>query len=35
MNEEGRPKGFAHVEFESADAAKKALELNGVELDGR
>jgi RNA recognition motif-containing protein len=29
MNEEGRPKGFAHVEFESPDAAKKALELNG------
>jgi nucleolin len=29
MNEEGRPKGFAHVEFETAEAAQKALEFNG------
>ena len=35
LNEEGRAKGFAHVEFESHEAAKKALEFNGQELDGR
>ena len=35
MNEEGRPKGFAHVEFATPEGAKKALELNGQELDGR
>jgi nucleolin len=29
MGEDGRPKGFAHVEFESHEAAKAALELNG------
>ena len=29
LNEEGRAKGFAHVQFESPDSAKKALELNG------
>ncbi|XP_014005332.1 nucleolin [Salmo salar] len=32
----GRPKGFAFVEFESAEAAKEALEnLNGTEIEGR
>lgn len=35
MNEEGRPKGFAHVEFETSDAAQAALKYNGEELDGR
>ena len=36
MNEEGRPRGFAHVEFGSAEEAKKALETkNGEELEGR
>ena len=36
MNEEGRPRGFAHVEFDSPQAAMKAVqELNGVALDGR
>lgn len=36
MNEEGRPKGFAHIEFESPDAARKALDSNnGKEIDGR
>ena len=29
MNEEGRSKGFAHVEFETPEAAKKAIESNG------
>ena len=35
MNDEGRPKGFAHVEFDTPEAAKSALELNGGDLDGR
>lgn len=35
MGDDGRAKGFAHVQFSSPDAAKKAMELNGVELDGR
>lgn len=35
MGEDGRPKGFAHVEFETPDAAKSAVSLNGQELDGR
>lgn len=32
---DGRSKGFAYVQFASAEAAKKALGLNGQELDGR
>ena len=35
LNEEGRAKGFAHVQFEDPASAKKAIELNGQELDGR
>lgn len=35
MGEDGRPKGFAHVEFESADGVKSAMSLNGADLDGR
>lgn len=35
MGEDGRPKGFAHVEFETPDAAKSAVAYNGQELDGR
>ena len=35
MGDDGRPRGFAHVEFESPEAAKKALEYNGENLDGR
>ncbi len=33
--ETGRLKGFGFVEYSSADAAKKALELDGQELSGR
>jgi hypothetical protein len=34
--ETGRARGFAHVEFEDADAAGKAVELNGqLDLGGR
>jgi RNA recognition motif-containing protein len=29
LNEEGRAKGFAHVQFADPASAKKALELNG------
>lgn len=32
---EGNPRGFAHVEFDSEEGVKKALELSGQELDGR
>lgn len=32
---EGNPRGFAHVEFDSEEAVKKALEMTGQELDGR
>ena len=36
MNEEGRARGFAHVEFASVEEAKKAIEdKNGQELEGR
>jgi len=32
---DGYAKGFAHIDFDVADSAGKALELNGSELDGR
>ena len=35
MGDDGRAKGFAHVQFASPDAAKSAMDLNGQELDGR
>lgn len=31
----GRSRGFGYVEFETAEAAQKALELAGKEIDGR
>ncbi len=31
----GRPKGFAHVEFERPEAVQEAMKLYGQELDGR
>eukprot|EP00057_Strongylocentrotus_purpuratus_P003877 XP_003727573.1 PREDICTED: nucleolin isoform X2 [Strongylocentrotus purpuratus] len=35
MNEEGRPKGFAFIEFASEEAAEEALKnQQGVEIDG-
>jgi len=35
LDEEGRSRGFAYVEFETSQAAKTALEYNGADLDGR
>jgi nucleolin len=32
---EGNPRGFAHVEFDTAEAVTAALALTGSELDGR
>ena len=31
----GRSRGFGFVTFADSDSARKALELNGTELDGR
>jgi nucleolin len=35
MGDDGRPKGFAHIEFDSHASVKSAAALNGQELDGR
>jgi len=35
MGEDGRAKGFCHVEFASPADAQEALKLNGQEIDGR
>ena len=35
LNENGRPKGFCHVEFESVDSAVRAMQKSGEEIDGR
>ena len=32
---EGRPRGFAHVDFDSNEAVENALEKSGYKLDGR
>jgi len=34
-NEEGKMKGFAHVDFDSAEAVESAKKLAGTQLDGR
>jgi nucleolin len=34
-SQDGKSKGFCHVEFESIEAASKAMRKNGSELDGR
>ncbi len=34
-HETGRCKGFCHIEFDAPESAKKAIQLNGQELDGR
>ena len=35
MNEDGRAKGFCHVDFDSAEAVQKAMGKAGQNLDGR
>lgn len=35
LQEDGRRKGFAHIDFKSEEDRKKALTRNGKELDGR
>lgn len=34
-NEDGRLKGFAHVDFDSKEGVDNAIKKNGQELDGR
>jgi len=34
-DQEGKVRGFAHVEFDSSEAVQEALKLSGSELDGR
>lgn len=34
-HEDGRAKGFCHVDFDSADSVQKAIALAGQDLDGR
>jgi nucleolin len=35
MRDDGKSKGFAHIEFASKDGMKSALKKNGSDLDGR
>jgi RNA recognition motif-containing protein len=35
MGQDGRPRGFAHVEFETSEAAQMALKEADAEVDGR
>ena len=35
MGEDGRPRGFAHVEFEDNESAHNAMKLAGQDMDGR
>tara|TARA_B110000285_G_scaffold232907_1_gene305228 strand:- start:391 stop:1065 length:675 start_codon:yes stop_codon:yes gene_type:complete len=35
MGEDGRPRGFAHVEFDNNASALEAMKLAGQEIDGR
>ena len=35
LREDGKLRGFAHVEFTTTEAAKEALKLNGAEMEGR
>lgn len=33
--DDGRSKGFCHVEFDTPEMAREALKLNGHEMEGR
>merc|ERR1711877_6798 len=35
LNDEGKPRGIAFIEFKDKDACDKALKLNESEMDGR
>lgn len=35
LNHEGKPRGFAHVEYEKEGSVEKALKKDGMELCGR
>ena len=35
MDESGRSRGFAHVQFETVEAAAAAIGMSGQELSGR
>ena len=35
MGQDGRPRGFAHVDFMEVVGAAKAIQLNGTDLGGR
>jgi nucleolin len=35
MGEDGRARGFCHIEFADPEGAAEAMKLNGQEIDGR
>jgi nucleolin len=35
MDEDGRSRGFGHVEFETSEGAQKALAKSGLSVEGR
>jgi len=35
IDQDGRARGFAHIDFESNDSVQKAIQKSGTEIDGR